>query len=500
MSETGFAKPDPASLEAILEPVDEPILTINESGGILTANSAAGALFGHAPGELTGQPLRMLIAESCREEPDRWLATFLNSKTGWITGARYESSGLRKDGTTFPLQLFLTGLRTDGQRILVATIHDISPMRQRLAQLQAILENAADAVVTIDQQGIIDSVNPATERLFGYAQDELLGRNVNILMPAPWREEHDGYIRNYCRTGVARIIGVGREVAGQRKDGSTFPLHLAVSEAWLGNRRLFTGIVRDISELKRAEARLARLNEELENRVQMRTRQLQEAQAELVKNEKFSTLGKVSGGIAHEIRNPLNAVKTSAYYLLNATNASPAKIREHLERIDRQVMLIDNVVTALADVARLPDARPTRVALQPFVRAALSSLNLPGMIQLEIDVPDHLPCVRADQSQLEIAFLNLVRNARDAMPEGGRLIIGGRVTDDYVELSVTDNGTGIPAADLEKVLEPLFTTKARGMGLGLPITRAIVEKNLGTLHMDSELGHGSTFSIRLPAA
>jgi two-component system sensor kinase FixL len=365
------------------------------------------------------------------------------------------------------------------------------------AALAAIVETAVDAIITIDEIGQIVSANPATESMFGYPVTELIGQNIKMLMPQPYREEHDGYLENYKTTGIRKIIGSGREVVGKRNDGSTFPMHLAVSEIKVGGRSMFTGIVRDISDLKAAENKLAEMNEQLESRVKKRTAELRDAQSELLRSEKFATLGKVSGGIAHEIRNPLNAVKTSAYYLLNAKNATEEKVREHLERIDRQVSMIDNVVTALSDVAKLPEANLKPTDLRPIIEATIRSINIPSNVETAIELPNDLPNVMVDQSQIAIAFKNLVRNARDAMPEGGQLQITAEIAESTVAFHVTDSGTGISPENLQKVLEPLFTTKARGMGLGLSITLAIVEKNQGKLSVESELGTGSRFTIKL---
>lgn len=500
------------------------------------------------------------------------------------------------------------------------------PDDRRTKTLEAIFEEAVDAIVTIDVKGTIESFNPATLDLFGYASDELLGQNINLLMPNPYRDAHDTYIKNYLDSGIRKIIGIGREVVGRRKDGSVFPIHLAVSEIKVGQSRLFAGVIRDLTEFKRLEqsqTTLGRivedsLNEvylfdvqtlkfcqvnlgarknlgydleelrgmtpmdikpgfteetfrstieplltgeqkrlqfetqhvrkdgtrydvdvhlqlskyhgepalvaiildvterrraereiekhreamqaELERLVETRTAELHEAQAELVRSEKFSTLGKVAGGIAHEIRNPLNAVKTSAYYLLNAKNASPDKVKEHLERIDRQVTTIDSVVTALSDVAKLPAANLREVTLEPIVRNAVSSTGLPENIQVRYEFPDELPAVMVDSTQIVIAIKNVIRNARDAMPDGGTLKIVAVDAGNQIQVSFYDTGIGIDPALLDKILEPLFTTKARGMGLGLSITRAIAEKNQCTLQIESELGVGSNFTIGLVSA
>ncbi len=494
----------------------------------------------------------------------------------------------------------------------------------RRQMLEAIHDSAVDAIVSIDELGIIETVNPATESLFGYSAGELIGQNITMLMPPSFHREHDDYIQRYLKTGVRKVIGIGREIVAQKKDGSEIPIHLAVSEVRLEGRRVFVGFVRDLSGLKQIEEQRATLGKiiedslnevyifdavtlhfiqvnrgarenlgysmaelaeltpldikpkyireqflstiirpllagevdrqsfstvhcrkdgstydvdvhlhlstyltkrvfvaiildvtkrveaerqvrqqqaelqaDLQHLVETRTRELQQAQADLVRSEKFSTLGKVSGGIAHEIRNPLNAVKTSAYFLLNAKAPTEQKIKEHLQRIDRQVSIIDNVVTALSDVAKLPDGQLRPVTMKPIIREIIRSTSIPANIQVVVDFPDELPNVLADEHQAVIALRNLVRNARDAMPSGGTLTISADVQDDKVVFSVIDTGIGISSHDLQNVLEPLFTTKARGMGLGLSITKAIVEKNRGELAVESELGKGSKFSFAL---
>lgn len=367
-------------------------------------------------------------------------------------------------------------------------------------KLEAILENAVDAIITIDEHGIIESANPATENLFGYATEEIVGQNINLLMPDPYCEEHDEYIRRYLDSGDKKIIGIGREVVGLRKDGTIFPVHLAVSEIQLGNQTLFTGIVRDISDVKAARKKLEELNVQLEERVKQRTDELKRTQEDLIRSEKLATLGQISGGIAHEIRNPLNAVKTSAYYLLHAKHASEEKVKEHLERIDRQVSLIDNVITALSDVAKLPEADLKPVDIEKLLREVANTTTIPSNIRQLFKFASELPRGLADENQIPIAFRNLVRNARDAMPDGGDLTLGAELKNDYIEAFVADTGNGIPNDKVEQILDPLYTTKARGMGLGLAITRAVVIKNNCVLNIESQVGKGSCFTIQIPTA
>jgi signal transduction histidine kinase len=218
------------------------------------------------------------------------------------------------------------------------------------------------------------------------------------------------------------------------------------------------------------------------------------------RSERLAAIGQVAGGIAHELRNPLNVVKTSVYYLLNARNPSAAKTAEHLQRIERHVVVADGVITALSNFAKLPLPNLHPFAVGPCVGEALELNPVPANVQVEVDCPDSLPPVLADVDQLRIVLGNLIRNGREAMPHGGRLSVRGRQVDDSVEIDVADTGVGIPPENLSRITEPLYSTKARGLGLGLAIARAILEKNKGSLRLASELGRGTTCTVRLLAA
>ncbi|PHQ32251.1 two-component system sensor histidine kinase NtrB [Rhodopirellula bahusiensis] len=371
---------------------------------------------------------------------------------------------------------------------------------EQLAILASVLRTAVDAIIIIDQKGTIESANIATERMFGFDSVEMIGQNVKMLMPSPYHEQHDGYLDRYQKTGERHIIGIGREVTGKRKDGSLFPLHLGVSEVETDQRKLFTGILRDISELKAAEGELKQLNATLDQRVRTQAAELQQAQLELVEKEKFATLGRISGGIAHEIRNPLNAIKTSAYYLLNAQSPSPQKTEEHLTRIDRQVNIIDSAVTALSDLARLPEPQASEIDIPAMISGTLRDTKLPRSIVVEQEFPANLPNAWADEKQLPIVFKNLIRNSRDAMPEGGSLQLSARLHESMIVVSVQDDGIGMPPEVAQRIAEPFFSTKARGMGLGMAITTAILEKNQCEMRLESSPNEGTLFDISIPIA
>jgi signal transduction histidine kinase len=216
--------------------------------------------------------------------------------------------------------------------------------------------------------------------------------------------------------------------------------------------------------------------------------------------ERLAAIGQVAGGVAHELRNPLNVVKTSVYYLVNARNPTPEKKAEHLQRIERHVTVADGVITALSSFARMPVPNLRPFPVEKCVREALE-LNPPeDNVQVAVACPPGLPPVLADPEQLRIVFGNLVRNAREAMPQGGRLTVSARADGDAVEVAVQDSGVGIPPENLQRILEPLYSTKARGLGLGLALTRAILAKNKGSLRVTSTPGQGSTFTVRLTGA
>jgi signal transduction histidine kinase len=214
--------------------------------------------------------------------------------------------------------------------------------------------------------------------------------------------------------------------------------------------------------------------------------------------ERLATIGKVAGGIAHELRNPLNVVKTSVYYILNARNAPPEKVKDHLDRIERQVGVADSVITALNDFARLPVPQLDRVEVEPCLKDVLELTPLPRNVVVEWALSSPAPAVLGDRTQLHIVFSNLIRNAGDAMPSGGLLRLIAHGSGDCVEITVQDTGAGIRPEDLSRILEPLYSTKAKGIGLGLSVAHEILSRHNGSLHVTSQPGIGSSFTVRLP--
>jgi len=365
------------------------------------------------------------------------------------------------------------------------------------AKLRGILESAVTAIITIDEQGLIENINPATQRLFGYSASELVGQNVKVLMPEPYRAEHDGYIANYLGTGVRKIIGIGREVSGRRKDGTTFPLHLSVSEFEAEGRRYFTGMIHDISDRRHVEEAL------------------RESERRLAQSQKMEAVGQLTGGIAHDFNNLLLVISGNLELLEPhiKTNDQQALLKEAQDAAALGSKLTDQLLTFArrrhmdAHVIQLNDLV---VNVADMLRRALGE-----HITLSTSLASDAWSTRADPGQFQSAIVNMAVNSRDAMPQGGKLVIETRniVLDAhqtdyqselqpgaYVQLSISDTGTGMDPLVRDRVFEPFFTTKekGRGTGLGLAMVYGFVKQSGGHVTIYSEPGHGTTINLYFP--
>jgi len=377
------------------------------------------------------------------------------------------------------------------QRTRLRAAMSTSDLLAREAHLQSILDTVPDAMVVIDECGIIQSFSTAAERLFGYDAAATTGRNINMLMPSPYQENHDGYIERYLATGEPRIIGIGRVVVGARKDGSTFPMELSVGEMKSGNRRFFTGFIRDLTERQLTEARL------------------QELQAELVHISRLTAMGEMASTLAHEINQPLSAIanymKGSRRLLEGNADELSATIRDAMDKASEQALRAGQIIQRLRNFVARGETERRVESITKLVEEA-SALALVGAkehaLRVKLQFDPRVDLVLADKVQIQQVLLNLVRNAIDAMIECDRreLMIYTTVSDaDMVTINVADTGSGIAPDIAAQLFQPFVTSKRHGMGVGLSISRTIVEGHGGKIWAEPNPGGGTIFRFTLRA-
>ena len=360
----------------------------------------------------------------------------------------------------------------------------------RQAQLQSILDTVPEAMVVIDERGLVTSFSVAAERLFGWSAAEMIGKNVSLLMPSPYRQEHDGYLQRYHKTGERRIIGIGRIVVGERKDGSTFPMELAVGETKVGTERLFTGFVRDLTERRSQE------------------RRMQELQSELVHVSRLTAMGEMASSLAHELNQPLSAITSylrGASTLLKAEQVDKERVREAMDRSAEQALRAGDVIKRLREFVAKGETEHTienpAILLEEAAALALVGAREQG-VRVSLRCDRNLPPIVVDKVQIQQVALNLIRNAIEAMETTSRreLMIGVAQRGRLASFFVADTGTGIAPEISEQLFKPFVTSKASGMGVGLSICRTIIEAHGGRITARGNEGGGTVFEFTLPFA
>jgi two-component system sensor kinase FixL len=414
--------------------------------------------------------------------------------------------------------------------------------RDSKSRLDAIINTAIDGIITIDERGIIESINPAALKLFGYSEKEVLGKNVSFLMPNPYQKEHDKYLQNYMETGVRKIIGIGREVTGMRKDSSTFPVRLAVSETWLDKKRIFTGIVHDLTEVKKAEEEAHRLNQQLEQKVIERTEELAHVVNRLLKTnvqlenevqerkniedallkvqkeltgslEKEKQLNELKSRFvsmaSHEFRTPLSTILSSVSLIGRYIKEEQQPNREkHIDRIKSAVTNLTGILNDFLSLSKLEEGKMKMMAetcnlgdICQEVKDEVQGLLKTGQkLRFEVNNPDLE--LFLDRRHLKNILLNLLSNAIKYSEEGQNIFFRTWDKANMITFEVEDEGIGIPEEDQEHLFSRFFRAhnaiNIQGTGLGLNIVKRYVEMLSGSLAFESEEGKGSTFRVTVP--
>jgi two-component system sensor kinase FixL len=481
-------------LAAIVASSDDAIIGETLDGTMTDWNAGAEAIFGYTAAEAIGQPLTMLLPPGQDDEMVRMMERIRAGERV----EHFETRRRRKDGTIIDVSLTISPVWDEAGQLAGASkvARDITAARRAQAELEAreahlrsVLDSIPDAMIVIDGKGIISSFSAAAERLFGYTQAEALGRNVSLLMPSPYHAQHDSYLARYLATGEKKIIGRGRVVVGLRRDGSTFPMELAVGEMVSGGTRSFTGFVRDLTERQETQQRL------------------QDMQAELIHMSRFTAMGEMASTLAHELNQPLTAVTSylnGCRRLLDGTESvHNLMLRDAIDRAADQALRAGQIIRRLRQfVARGESER--RVESLPKLLEEASALALVGVKETGVRVTFALDplvdLVLADKVQVQQVVLNLIRNAMEAMQETTRreLTLSSIARPAaMVEIRVTDTGPGIAPEIAAQLFQPFVTTKANGMGVGLSISRTIVESHGGKLWAQPNPEGGTIFCLTL---
>jgi two-component system sensor kinase FixL len=478
---------DDSRLAAIVTSSDVAIIGQGLDGRVTDWNRGAEAMFGYTAAEMIGRTRSVLMppgdAVDTPEAADRIQSL--------------ETTRRRKDGTVINVSLTVSPLRDSAGRLQgTATVaRDITEakraqlaLQEREAHLRSVLDTVPDAMIVIDSQGIMQSFSATAERLFGYTTADVTGRNVALLMPSPYREQHDQYLIRYFATGERKVIGRGRVVVGLRRDGSTFPMELAVGEMISGEKRAFTGFIRDLTERNETQQRL------------------QDLQAELIHMSRFTAMGEMASTLAHELNQPLTAVASylngCRRLLTGADTVQSLMLRDAIDRAADQALRAGQIIRRLRQFVARGESEPHVENLTKLIEEA-SALALVGIketgVRVNFAFDPRVPFVLADKIQVQQVILNLIRNAIEAMQEVDKreLTVAAAERDGMAEITVADTGPGIAPDVQAQLFQPFVTTKPNGMGVGLSISRSIIEAHGGRLWVEANPGGGAVFHMTL---
>jgi PAS domain S-box-containing protein len=489
--------------EALVDAAPDALIVVDERGTIRIANRQAGTLFGYDVVDLVGRSVDLLVPDAIRTVHPAHRRRYMAQPKTRPMGAQLKLSARRKDGTTFPVDISLSSIETAEGLLVSAAVRDISERVALEAKFEGLLDAAPDAIIAVDEQGLIRLVNRQAESLFGYDRSELIGSTLERLVPERVRLRHPGHREAYVHDPRTRPMGEGLNLAAVRKDGTEFPVDIALSSIRTSEGLLVSAAVRDMTARIEAERERQIITEELH-------------EARLRQAQRLETVGHLAGGIAHDFNNLLAVILNYADFL--AEQLPEGQMRQDVDEIQRAASRAAELTRQLLIFARREVVKPELLELNAVVSGVEKVLRrtIGENVEFVTVLAPLLPSVRADPGQLEQVFLNLAVNARDAMPAGGRLVVEtsdvtldadyadehpGVTPGRYVRLSVSDTGSGMSPEVVGRAFEPFFTTKpsGQGTGLGLATVYGIVTQAGGNVRIYSEPGHGTLVSIHIPA-
>src|SRR5258707_844688 len=497
ISERYWGALESSRLAAIVSSSDDAIVSKNLDGTITSWNAGATNILGYQADEMIGQPITRIIPPELHQEEKQILARLHRGERI----QHYETIRLAKDGRRIDISLTVSPLFNQSGKVVGASkvARDITErklaeqaLRETAARLRALTETAVDGVILIDARGVVLMFNSACEKLFGYSAEEVIGENVKMLMPQPYRHEHDRYITNYRDTRDPKIIGSGREVIGRRKDGSTFPMDLSVGEARQDGESIFVGIIRDLTSRKRTQAAL------------------EQARAELVRVARVTTLGELTAAIAHEVNQPLTGLVSSGNACLRWLAGDEPNLKAARESVERMISAGSRAGEVISRIRALVGKSPPlrdRLNINDAITEVIALVGgevQRNRISLRTKLSTDMPLVLGDRIQLQQVILNLMLNAIEAMSEVSHptreiSVLSVKDGPNGALVTVQDSGVGLDRAALDQIFGAFYSTKPHGMGIGLAVSQTIIQAHGGRLWASPNEPRGAIFRFRLPA-
>jgi PAS domain S-box-containing protein len=486
----------------ITENMQDLVVRTDLKGLILYASPSHKAILGIDPASMVGKSIYDLMHPEDTDRVREFALAALQSRTSGVQEIRYRHAEghyvwLESNGAIIFTENGLPVGAVFNSREITERKQAEQTLRESEEHFRSILDNIEDGYYEVDTAGNLTFFNPAQTRLLGRPAKELMGMNNRLYMTPESAKKVFQTFNRVFRTGIAEQASDWDLV---RPDGSHRSVETSVSLIKTNNGSIsgFRGTVRDITARKQAEKVLEEYNTRLEMEVEQRTRELRETQEQLLRKEKLVVLGELAGTMGHELRNPLGVINSAIYYLILVQPEAGEKIKKYHAMIEQEVRTAEKIITDLLDFARITSVEQELVSISGLVQGVLSRFHVPSPVKVILKLPPALPMVFADPHHLEQVLGNLVTNACQAMQAGGRLTISAHMANELVAITVKDNGIGILPENIKNVFEPLYTTRAKGIGLGLAISRKLAAANGGRIEVESAPGKGSSFTLWLP--